>query len=66
MPDIGDARRPQRTARVLSIEERARRERIARLRQFDRAVDDLCMDPDEWLHGLWPDRPETDTDEENP
>lgn len=64
MADIGGVRRPQRTARVLSVEERARRDHQARLRQFDRALDDLLMDADEWLDGLIPDRPEVDTDEE--
>ncbi|MEU8136054.1 hypothetical protein [Streptodolium elevatio] len=66
MAGIGGHHRPQRTARVLTVEERARREQRARLRQYQRALDDLLMDPDEWLDGLLPDRPEADTDEENP
>jgi hypothetical protein len=27
-------------------------------------VHDMCREPDEWAHGLWPDRPDADTDEE--
>lgn len=66
MAGIENRPRPLRTARVLSVEERARREHCARLRQYQRAMDDLLMDPDAWLEGLLPDRPEADTDEENP
>lgn len=63
MAGIENVRRPQ-TTRVLSVEERAKRARIARLRQFDQAVDDLFQEPDEWMHGLVADRPDADTDEE--
>lgn len=70
MPGIERARRPQTNTRVLTVEEQQRRAQQARLRQFDRAMDDLLMDPDEWLDVLLPDRPDndtdTDTDEENP
>lgn len=65
MPGIERARRPQTNTRVLSIEEQKRRAHQARLRQFDRALDDLLMDPDEWLDVLL-DRPDNDTDEEVP
>lgn len=64
MAGIENVRRPQ-TTRVLSVEERARRARIARLRQYDRALNDLFQEPDEWMHGLVPDRPEADIDEED-
>lgn len=63
MADIGGRRRQQRSSRVLSVEEQARRQHLAKLRQYDAAVDELCMDPEAWLDQFI-DRPEADTDEE--